>query len=204
MGSKKQTLKKNKKKNKKKSDGSLTSVASPPVTGNDGDGKESIRGGKVISDPRFSSLHTDPRFREPRKRTTKVAIDSRFDRIFTDKSFLPSSAPVDKRGKVRHQNLPQSSLRHYHKMDEEGKQEEKEDLEEESEEESKEEETGPRLVESDGGTPAEESSESEDEDGAYESASSTDTDGDESANEELDDEGLPEMQVCLLSLIFEV
>ncbi|KAI9109598.1 hypothetical protein K1719_019228 [Acacia pycnantha] len=194
MGSEKQKLKKNKKENKKKSDGGLTSVASPTVAANDGVGKETIRGGKVISDPRFSSLHTDPRFREPPKRTTKVAIDSRFDRIFTDKSFLPSSAPVDKRGKVRQRNLPQSSLRHYHKMDEEGKQEDTECVKEGSDEEDKEEEKGPRLVESDGGTPAEESSESEDFDGAYESASSTDTDGDESANEELYDEELPGMQ----------
>ncbi|KAK4262036.1 hypothetical protein QN277_027649 [Acacia crassicarpa] len=194
MGSEKQKLKKNKKENKKKSDGGLTSVASPTVAGNDGGGKETIRGGKVISDPRFSSLHTDPRFREAPKRTTKVAIDSRFNRIFTDKSFLPSSAPVDKRGKVRQQNLPQSSFRHYDKMDEEGKQEDKEVVKEGSEEEDKEEEKGPRLVESDGGTPVEESSESEDEDGAYVSASSTDTDGDESANEELYDEELPGMQ----------
>ncbi|XP_028774571.1 pre-rRNA-processing protein ESF1 [Neltuma alba] len=195
MGSEKrflEKLNKKKKKSKKKSDGSSNSVPSPGVPENRGGGKN-ILGGKVVSDPRFSSLHTDPRFREPPKRKTKVAIDSRFDRIFTDKSFLPSSAPVDKRGKVRQTNLRQGSLRHYYKMDEEGKREDEEDVEEGSDEDDKGDERGQRLVESDGGTPVEESL-SEDEDNAYELASSTDTDGDESADEELYNGELSEMQ----------
>ncbi|XP_054824273.1 pre-rRNA-processing protein esf1 isoform X2 [Prosopis cineraria] len=195
MGSEKRFLERMKKnkKHKKNNHDTLNSSASSVVPEKDGGGKETIRVGKVIADPRFSSLHTDPRFREPPKRKTKVAIDSRFDRIFTDKSFLPSSAPVDKRGKLRKQNLRQSSLRHYYKMDEEGNQEE--DVEEGSDEEDKEEEKGQRLVEPGRGTPAEESSESEDENNACELGSSTDTDGDESADEELPErqEEVPEI-----------
>ncbi|KAL2333837.1 hypothetical protein Fmac_015050 [Flemingia macrophylla] len=105
MGSKKANVKNPK--DKKKGKDNLSSNHSAPSDGN------------IISDPRFSKAHTDPRFREAPKRETKVAIDSRFNRMFTHKSFLPSSAPVDKRGKLKSNTTSQlGSLRHYYKIEE--------------------------------------------------------------------------------------
>ncbi|KAE9597901.1 hypothetical protein Lal_00029505 [Lupinus albus] len=120
MGSKANNNKK--KKNNKKGN----SVNSPTNVAN------------VISDPRFSSLHTDPRFRDAPKHKTKVAIDSRFDRIFTHKSFLPSSAPIDKRGKPKNDTVSRhGSLRHYYKMEQEEEEKMKDETESEEEEEEK-------------------------------------------------------------------
>uniref|UniRef100_A0A803NNR4 NUC153 domain-containing protein n=1 Tax=Cannabis sativa TaxID=3483 RepID=A0A803NNR4_CANSA len=55
---------------------------------------------KLITDSRFASVQSDPRFKRAPKHKTKVEIDSRFNRMFTDKRFAPSSAPVDKRGEA--------------------------------------------------------------------------------------------------------
>ncbi|XP_052196010.1 pre-rRNA-processing protein esf1 [Diospyros lotus] len=78
-------------------------------------------GGKVvITDPRFASVHSDPRFAKLSKHKSKVAIDSRFDRMFTDKSFSSSSARVDKRGKPRKDSASQNALKHYYRLEEEG------------------------------------------------------------------------------------
>jgi len=40
-----------------------------------------------IKDDRFSKLHFDPRFQKLPKNETKVKIDNRFSRMFTDKNF---------------------------------------------------------------------------------------------------------------------
>lgn len=72
----------------------------------------------MIDDPRFASVHTDPRFQRVPKRESKVTIDSRFNRMFTDKNFGTSSAPVDKRGRPKRQKTD-SSLRHYYRIEEE-------------------------------------------------------------------------------------
>lgn len=82
-------------------------------------------GGKIITDARFSSVHFDPRFREAPKRNSKVVIDSRFDRMFTDKNFASSKAPIDKRGKLRKNSHSQNPLKHYYHLEEEENQVEK-------------------------------------------------------------------------------
>lgn len=94
---------------------------------------------KIITDSRFASLHSDPRFQNVPKQKSKVAIDSRFDRMFTDKSFASSTAPSDKRGKPK-KNLKtsKSSLQHYYRIEEEDK---KSDEDKEIEEEEKRNET---------------------------------------------------------------
>ncbi|GMI67772.1 hypothetical protein like AT3G01160 [Hibiscus trionum] len=81
-------------------------------------------GGEIIKDARFASLHTDPRFQTVPKHKSKVVIDSRFDRMFTDKRFASSSAPSDKRGKRKEGNS-QNSLRHYYHLDDKEGEEEK-------------------------------------------------------------------------------
>lgn len=75
---------------------------------------------KVITDSRFASLHSDPRFQRVRRHKAKVEIDSRFDRMFSDKSFTSSSGPLDKRGKPKKQTS-QNPLSHYYRLKEETK-----------------------------------------------------------------------------------
>ncbi|KAL2966330.1 hypothetical protein AAZX31_16G110100 [Glycine max] len=143
----------------------------------------------IISDPRYSKAHTDPRFREAPKRETKVAIDSRFNRMFTHKSFLPSSAPIDKRGKPKNNPTSQlGSLRHYYKVDEK-EVEQSSDEEEDNEEELV--KANRMKPESDKGTELEETSESEssaESEETSESESDVDTDTDEGADEEVYEE----------------
>ncbi|GMP32077.1 hypothetical protein CsSME_00006001 [Camellia sinensis var. sinensis] len=73
---------------------------------------------KVITDSRFASVHSDPRFAKHSKHKSKVTIDSRFDRVFTDKRFSSSSAQIDKRGK-RKKDSSQNPLKHYYRLEEE-------------------------------------------------------------------------------------
>ncbi|XP_042063032.1 pre-rRNA-processing protein esf1-like [Salvia splendens] len=71
----------------------------------------------MIKDERFASAQSDPRFMEAPKRHSKVTIDSRFHRIFTDRNFISSRAPVDKRGKPKPNNSSSSSsLAHYYRL----------------------------------------------------------------------------------------
>ncbi|KAF8012696.1 hypothetical protein BT93_I0757 [Corymbia citriodora subsp. variegata] len=98
------------------------------------DGDHESAGAKIITDSRFASVHSDPRFQRAPKHKAKVAIDSRFNRMFSDKSFASSAAPLDKRGRPKKQSS-QSSLRHYYRIEEDGEKEEETDEEEEEEEE---------------------------------------------------------------------
>lgn len=51
-----------------------------------------------MTDPRFSSVHNDPRFVRPKKRDRKVGIDKRFSQMLSDKDFS-STAKVDRYGR---------------------------------------------------------------------------------------------------------
>ncbi|KAM7516100.1 hypothetical protein LguiA_005683 [Lonicera macranthoides] len=75
-------------------------------------------GDKLITDARFASVHSDPRFQNAPKHKSKVEIDSRFNRMFTDKSFSSSSTRIDKRGKPKKEKS-QNPLKHYYRLDEE-------------------------------------------------------------------------------------
>ncbi|KAK6797962.1 hypothetical protein RDI58_005664 [Solanum bulbocastanum] len=102
----------------------------------------------VINDSRFAALHSDPRFREPPQKKSKVTIDSRFNRMFTDKNFASSKAPTDIRGKPRKSSAKNPLNHYYHIEEEEEKQGEKQKrqkekskvLESESDDDSEEEE----------------------------------------------------------------
>ncbi|WOH08944.1 hypothetical protein DCAR_0728395 [Daucus carota subsp. sativus] len=97
---------------------------------------------KVISDPRFASVQSDPRFQNPPKHKSKVTIDSRFNRMFTDKNFTSSSTRIDKRGKVKNKEdaVAKNPLKHYYRLDDQEEQKKKRENESESEEEEEEEE----------------------------------------------------------------
>jgi hypothetical protein len=41
----------------------------------------------VTSDPRFTSVHNDPRFLRPKKKDTKVTIDKRFAGMMSSTEF---------------------------------------------------------------------------------------------------------------------
>ena len=45
-------------------------------------------GGPVTTDPRFSIIHTDPRFARPKRKDVKIPLDSRFKAAFKDKEFI--------------------------------------------------------------------------------------------------------------------
>ncbi|KAF4377648.1 hypothetical protein G4B88_006928 [Cannabis sativa] len=143
---------------------------------------------KLITDSRFASVQSDPRFKRAPKHKTKVEIDSRFNRMFTDKRFAPSSAPVDKRGKPKKQNSD-NFLKSYYRVEEK--------KEEEEEEEERKGEAVVKLggdeseTEQSGESDASESEEEDDDDVvSWESDASIDTDDDD--DEELNVEYEPE------------
>lgn len=83
-------------------------------------------GNKVITDERFAASQKDPRFQDVPKHKNKVAIDSRFSRMFTDKNFSTSSARVDKRGRAKQDgDSSQNALKHYYRIDDEEKKQKK-------------------------------------------------------------------------------
>lgn len=80
----------------------------------------------MITDPRFSSLHSDPRFQNVPMHKSKVAIDSRFNRMFSDKRFASSSAHLDKRGRPK-KSSSENPLLHYYKQEQPLEEEEEEE-----------------------------------------------------------------------------
>ncbi|XP_017981623.1 PREDICTED: pre-rRNA-processing protein esf1 [Theobroma cacao] len=157
MGSKNKGQKaKSKTRNKNKPDSILSLQGSNSKKNGSGSGK-------IITDARFASLHSDPRFQKVAKHKTKVVIDSRFNRMFSDKRFSSSSAPLDKRGKPKKENS-QSSLRHYYHLEDKEEEKRKKDVlsggddSEEVDEESESSEISER--DSDGESEEEEGSES--------------------------------------------
>ncbi|KAH9316440.1 hypothetical protein KI387_025067, partial [Taxus chinensis] len=87
--------------------------------------KESMDG--VITDKRFSRLHSDPRFTRLPRNNSKVQIDSRFQRMFSDKNFSESLS-FDKRGRPKKTKEKNKLLEYYyHRDQEEGEEEEDEE-----------------------------------------------------------------------------
>ncbi|XP_022132581.1 pre-rRNA-processing protein esf1 [Momordica charantia] len=158
---------------------------------------------KIITDARFSSVHSDPRFQNVPKHKSKVAIDSRFDRMFVDKRFSSSSAPLDKRGRPKKQNS-ENSLRHYYKIEEKSEKNEddsEEDVEVEEDEDESDtigdnvevEKKNQSLEKPDSSSEFEESESKDDDAESGESDYTTDTD--EGDLEEIYDDETPELPV---------
>ncbi|XP_034684314.1 pre-rRNA-processing protein ESF1 [Vitis riparia] len=99
--------------------------------------RRSKNGGKIVTDARFSSLHSDPRFQKVPKHKSKVEIDSRFNRMFHDKSFTASSAPLDKRGKPK-KDRSGNTLSHYYRLEEQEEEEKKKEISSEEDEDENE------------------------------------------------------------------
>lgn len=147
---------------------------------------------KMIDDPRFSRVHSDPRFQKVPKRTSKVAIDSRFNEMFTDKRFASSSAKVDKRGKAKKQS-ENALLRYYHleednkEVEDEAKKKSVKNVEEESEGNSSE----SLASESSGDSSESESEPGLESDDDLSSTTGSDDDADTSGDESSDVENVP-------------
>ncbi|XP_073056466.1 pre-rRNA-processing protein esf1-like [Primulina eburnea] len=164
-----------KKKQKKKSSNKKSS----------GKGKDDDEA-KVIMDDRFVSAQSDPRFMEAPKRRAKVAIDSRFQRVFTDRSFTSSSAHIDKRGKPTNKgnNKNSSSLKHYYRIFREEDENEKSALRGRGrgrggEDEVDDIDSGSIASHAESESDGEKSDDSNEEKGFDESASTTSTDSDD-------------------------
>ncbi|KAF7436759.1 pre-rRNA-processing protein esf1 [Pleurotus ostreatus] len=68
-----------------------------------------------MSDPRFARLKTDPRFRRPKKQSTKVVVDERFKDIFSTKG--KKRQLVDKYGRSLSKNHEQDNLRRFYQLE---------------------------------------------------------------------------------------
>ncbi|KAJ2654632.1 hypothetical protein GGH99_007295, partial [Coemansia sp. RSA 1285] len=55
--------------------------------------------GKVTTDPRFTHVQNDPRFRRPKKTQAKVKVDKRFAHMINDKAFIETTK-VDRYGRI--------------------------------------------------------------------------------------------------------
>ena len=89
--------------------------------GKDGSGGPRRPPSAAIADPRFAKVHTDPRFMRMPKNKSKVAIDSRFSHMFSDKNFSDPLG-VDKRGKAK-KKKEKHMLERYYKVGEDNEDE---------------------------------------------------------------------------------
>lgn len=86
-----------------------------------------------MSDPRFARLKSDPRFRRPKKKLTKVVIDERFKSVFTKEkkknskfpsicaiewllSTQPTGPKVDKYGRPISETQEQNELKRFYRL----------------------------------------------------------------------------------------
>ncbi|KAF2230104.1 hypothetical protein EV356DRAFT_454548, partial [Viridothelium virens] len=77
----------------------------------------------TIADPRFSNIHTDPRFRLPSKKHAKVKLDKRFARMLEDDDFS-KKASVDKYGRKVERGAGRKDLERFYRV---GESEDEED-----------------------------------------------------------------------------
>lgn len=96
------------------------------------------RGGAAerISDARFASFQTDPRFRLPSKKNTKTKLDKRFAGMLNDKEFT-DTARVDRYGRKLKSDTKKKALQRLYEA-EEDEEEQDEDENEDDEDEDEE------------------------------------------------------------------
>ncbi|KAL8391923.1 hypothetical protein RB595_002216 [Gaeumannomyces hyphopodioides] len=71
-----------------------------------------------ISDPRFASFETDPRFKLPSKRSAKTKLDKRFSRMLKDDEFTATSK-VDRYGRKLKSDSKKKALERLYEPEEE-------------------------------------------------------------------------------------
>ncbi|KAL0071941.1 pre-rRNA-processing protein esf1 [Marasmius tenuissimus] len=74
-----------------------------------------------MSDPRFSRLKTDPRFRRPKKHQAKVVVDERFKSVFDSQKSKgmkkAASARVDKYGRALAETHEEDNLKRFYRLE---------------------------------------------------------------------------------------
>ncbi|GLB36099.1 putative NUC153 domain containing protein [Lyophyllum shimeji] len=70
-----------------------------------------------MSDARFARLKTDPRFRRPRKKNTKVVIDDRFKSILSEEKSSRKTGRVDKYGRPISETHEKDNLRRFYHLE---------------------------------------------------------------------------------------
>jgi len=80
-----------------------------------------------MSDPRFARLKSDPRFRRPKKKLTKVVIDERFKSVFT-KEKKKNRPKVDKYGRPISETQEQDELKRFYRLNDGEEEPKKPDL----------------------------------------------------------------------------
>ncbi|KAI9724067.1 MAG: hypothetical protein M1812_000785 [Candelaria pacifica] len=71
----------------------------------------------TITDPRFSNIHTDPRYRLPSKKHTHVKLDKRFAQMLRDDDFS-KKATVDRYGRKLPKGAGKKELQRFYRVDE--------------------------------------------------------------------------------------
>ncbi|KAI9705543.1 MAG: pre-rRNA-processing protein esf1 [Candelina mexicana] len=71
----------------------------------------------TITDPRFSNIHTDPRYRLPSKKHTHVKLDKRFAHMLRDDDFS-KKATVDRYGRKLPKGAGKKELQRFYRVDE--------------------------------------------------------------------------------------
>jgi hypothetical protein len=102
-----------------------------------------------ISDPRFAAIQNDPRFIRPRRKQTKVQLDSRFRHLLDSKEF-EFVQKVDKYGRPAQLSRERVDLKKFYRADNEDTEERKNISDIQVEEESDREKTGSESESSDG------------------------------------------------------
>lgn len=87
-----------------------------------------------ITDSRFASFETDPRFRLPSTKKTKTTIDKRFARMLDSDEFV-SAAKVDRYGRRLKSDAGKKALKNLYRQEGEEEDEKKSEKESEDEEE---------------------------------------------------------------------
>ncbi|EEP75876.1 predicted protein [Uncinocarpus reesii 1704] len=72
--------------------------------------------GDVITDPRFANVQSDPRYRLPSKKHTRVKLDKRFSHVLHDKDFSKNAA-VDRYGRKLRRDDTKKQLERFYRLD---------------------------------------------------------------------------------------
>ncbi|KAI9845297.1 MAG: pre-rRNA-processing protein esf1 [Thelocarpon superellum] len=84
---------------------------------------ETSRATDPSTDPRFANIYTDPRFRLPSKKHTRVSLDHRFSHVLEDEDFS-RKATVDRYGRKLVKDTGKKELERFYRLDDEDDQSE--------------------------------------------------------------------------------
>ncbi|KAJ9644603.1 pre-rRNA-processing protein esf1 [Coniosporium tulheliwenetii] len=104
----------------------------PPPRQKGPKGRNVPKTSSTITDPRFSNIHTDPRYRLPSKRHTHVKLDQRFAHMLRDDDFS-QKASVDRYGRRIEKGAGRRDLERFYRVEDEEDEDEDNDKEENEE-----------------------------------------------------------------------